>query len=79
MSGQGVGRSEPAVAAAPDDGAEPPRFNPQHDDHTRTEFVVQAEALGYPTAWLGFSEHAVACAPDRPSGQYACATRDGLL
>jgi probable F420-dependent oxidoreductase len=29
-------------------------FNPRYDDDTRTEFVVQAEALGYPTAWLGF-------------------------
>jgi probable F420-dependent oxidoreductase len=28
-------------------------FNPRYDDDTRTEFVIQAEALGYPTAWLG--------------------------
>jgi probable F420-dependent oxidoreductase len=28
-------------------------FNPRDDDDTRTEFVIQAEALGYPTAWLG--------------------------
>ena len=28
-------------------------FNPRYDDDTRTEFVVQAEELGYPTAWLG--------------------------
>jgi alkanesulfonate monooxygenase SsuD/methylene tetrahydromethanopterin reductase-like flavin-dependent oxidoreductase (luciferase family) len=28
-------------------------FNPRYDDDTRTEFVVQAEKLGYPTAWLG--------------------------
>jgi probable F420-dependent oxidoreductase len=28
-------------------------FNPRYDDDTRTEFVIQAERLGYPTAWLG--------------------------
>ena len=28
-------------------------FNPRYDDDTRTEFVIQAEELGYPTAWLG--------------------------
>ena len=28
-------------------------FNPRYDDDTRTEFVIQAEKLGYPTAWLG--------------------------
>ena len=28
-------------------------FNPRYDDGTRTEFVIQAEKLGYPTAWLG--------------------------
>jgi probable F420-dependent oxidoreductase len=28
-------------------------FNPRYDDDTRTEFVIQAEQLGYPTAWLG--------------------------
>ena len=28
-------------------------FNPRYDDDTRTEFVIHAEALGYPTAWLG--------------------------
>ncbi len=28
-------------------------FNPQYDDGTRRRFVVEAEALGYPTAWLG--------------------------
>jgi probable F420-dependent oxidoreductase len=27
--------------------------NPRYDDDTRTGFVVQAEKLGYPTAWLG--------------------------
>ena len=25
-------------------------FNPQYDDDTRRRFVVEAEALGYPTA-----------------------------
>jgi hypothetical protein len=29
-------------------------FNPRYDDDTRTDFVVQAESLGYQTAWLGF-------------------------
>ena len=28
-------------------------FNPRYDDDIRTEFVIQAEKLGYPTAWLG--------------------------
>ncbi|MEA2500943.1 MAG: hypothetical protein QOD01_1054 [Actinomycetota bacterium] len=28
-------------------------LNPRHDDDTRSRFVVEAEALGYPTAWLG--------------------------
>jgi probable F420-dependent oxidoreductase len=28
-------------------------FNPQYDDDTRSRFVVEAEALGYATAWLG--------------------------
>jgi probable F420-dependent oxidoreductase len=28
-------------------------FNPRYDDDTRTEFVIQAEKLGYPTAWVG--------------------------
>ena len=28
-------------------------FNPRYDDDTRTAFVIQAEELGYPTAWLG--------------------------
>jgi hypothetical protein len=28
-------------------------FNPRYDDDTRTQFVIQAEQLGYPTAWLG--------------------------
>lgn len=29
-------------------------FNPRYGDDARTEFVIQAEELGYPTAWLGF-------------------------
>ncbi len=29
-------------------------FNPRYGDDARTEFVIQAEKLGYPTAWLGF-------------------------
>ena len=28
-------------------------LNPRYDDDTRSEFIIQAEALGYPTAWLG--------------------------
>jgi len=28
-------------------------FNPRYDDDTRTEFVIEAERLGYSTAWLG--------------------------
>jgi probable F420-dependent oxidoreductase len=28
-------------------------FNPRYGDDARTEFVVQAESLGFPTAWLG--------------------------
>jgi probable F420-dependent oxidoreductase len=34
-------------------------FNPQYDDDTRTNFVIQAEALGYPTAWLGFGRASI--------------------
>ena len=30
-----------------------------YDDDTRTELVVQAEALGYPTAWLGFGRASI--------------------
>jgi len=26
-------------------------FNPRYSDDDRTEFVVQAESLGFPTAW----------------------------
>ena len=29
-------------------------FNPRYSDDERTEFVVQAESLGFATAWLGF-------------------------
>jgi probable F420-dependent oxidoreductase len=34
-------------------------FNPRYDDDTRTGFVVQAETLGYPTAWLGFGRASI--------------------
>ena len=34
-------------------------FNPRYDDDTRTEFVIQAEKLGYPTAWLGVGRSAI--------------------
>jgi probable F420-dependent oxidoreductase len=29
-------------------------LNPLHDDNARTKYAVEAEALGYPTVWLGF-------------------------
>jgi probable F420-dependent oxidoreductase len=35
-------------------------FNPAYDDSARTEFVVEAEALGYTTAWLGMGGRSVA-------------------
>ena len=35
-------------------------FNPVHDDAARTEFAVEAEALGYPTAWFGLGRRATA-------------------
>src|SRR5260370_40682263 len=35
-------------------------FNPAYDDSARTEFVVEAEALGYTTAWLGIGRRDVA-------------------
>jgi probable F420-dependent oxidoreductase len=35
-------------------------FNPVYDDSARTEFVVEAEALGYVTAWLGMGRRAIA-------------------
>jgi probable F420-dependent oxidoreductase len=34
-------------------------FNPRYDDDTRTDYVVRAEALGYPTAWLGFGRASI--------------------
>jgi probable F420-dependent oxidoreductase len=34
-------------------------FNPLYDDDTRTELVVQAESLGYPSAWLGFGRASI--------------------
>lgn len=35
-------------------------FNPVYDDSARTAFVVEAEALGYTTAWLGLGRRAMA-------------------
>jgi probable F420-dependent oxidoreductase len=35
-------------------------FNPAYDDSARTEFVVEAEAIGYTTAWLGMGGRVVA-------------------
>jgi alkanesulfonate monooxygenase SsuD/methylene tetrahydromethanopterin reductase-like flavin-dependent oxidoreductase (luciferase family) len=34
-------------------------LNPRYDDDTRTDLVVQAESLGYPTAWLGFGRASI--------------------
>jgi hypothetical protein len=34
-------------------------FNPSYSDDQRTEFVVQAESLGFPTAWLGFGRASI--------------------
>jgi probable F420-dependent oxidoreductase len=34
-------------------------FNPQFDDDTRTDFVIQAESFGYPAAWLGFGQRSM--------------------
>jgi probable F420-dependent oxidoreductase len=34
-------------------------FNPRYSDEERTEFVVQAEAFGFPTAWLGFGRASI--------------------
>jgi alkanesulfonate monooxygenase SsuD/methylene tetrahydromethanopterin reductase-like flavin-dependent oxidoreductase (luciferase family) len=34
-------------------------LNPHYDDGTRVRFVVSAEAMGYPAAWLGFGSAAV--------------------
>jgi len=35
-------------------------FSPVYDDAARTAFVVEAEALGYTTAWLGMGRQVVA-------------------
>ncbi len=35
-------------------------FHPGYGDDARTEFAVEAEALGYPVAWLGFGPASVA-------------------
>src|SRR5437870_4881380 len=35
-------------------------FSPVYDDAARTAFVVEAEALGYTTAWLGLGARAMA-------------------
>jgi probable F420-dependent oxidoreductase len=34
-------------------------FNPRYSDDERTEFVVQAESLGFPAAWLGFGRASI--------------------
>jgi probable F420-dependent oxidoreductase len=34
-------------------------FNPRYSDDERTGFVVQAEAFGFPTAWLGFGRASI--------------------
>ena len=34
-------------------------FNPRYSDDERTEFVVEAEALGFSTAWLGFGRASI--------------------
>jgi probable F420-dependent oxidoreductase len=34
-------------------------FHPRYDDDTRTALVVQAESLGYPTAWLGLGRRSI--------------------
>jgi probable F420-dependent oxidoreductase len=34
-------------------------FNPRYDDDTRTDLVVQAESLGYTTAWLGLGRRSI--------------------
>jgi probable F420-dependent oxidoreductase len=34
-------------------------FNPRYGDDARVEFVVQAESLGFPTAWLGFGRASI--------------------
>jgi hypothetical protein len=35
-------------------------FNPVYEDAARVKFVVEAEALGYTTAWLGMGRQSVA-------------------
>ena len=35
-------------------------FNPAYDDSTRVKFVVESEALGYATAWLGLGRRSAA-------------------
>jgi hypothetical protein len=35
-------------------------FNPVYDHAVRTEFVTEAETLGYTTAWLGMGNRTVA-------------------
>jgi len=34
-------------------------FNPRYGDDARTELVVHAESLGFPTAWLGFGQASI--------------------
>jgi probable F420-dependent oxidoreductase len=34
-------------------------FNPRYDDDTRTAWVIEAESLGYRTAWLGFGRASI--------------------
>ena len=34
-------------------------LNPVYGDDARTDLVIQAESLGYPTAWLGFGRASV--------------------
>ena len=34
-------------------------LNPRYDDDMRVTFVAEAEALGYPTAWLGFGSKTI--------------------
>ncbi len=34
-------------------------LNPVYGDDARTDFAIQAESLGYPTAWLGFGRASV--------------------
>lgn len=56
-----IAPATPATLAAP--GAALGRFgawlNPRYDDDTRVRFVVETEAMGYTTAWLGFGSAAL--------------------